>query len=272
MLNTICTNQRQLRFLLICSVTQHQLVLGYWSFEAAYQFLLQGTAWLLETGPVSYPKTSVTNYHSTLHNISEQQRPHLQHGKSLRSHTGSFFAVQRIKLLLTVAYMAMKIPATIFWGVTPCSLVGGHQHFTGAYCLKLQPANKCTMSLLNICTHLLSTHCHIQATVHKNISHGENLQLEGQMVYKPKSTLTANLWPWNNNACKIQKYQLTKQLLQIIQWHNLYRKCRYHSHVNLGIFQFRKTEGKIISYPSLARIPNTLLRSLFSCLSFSSLA
>jgi len=129
---------------------------------------------------------SITNYHSTLHNISEQQRPRLQHGRSLRSHTGSCFAVHRIELLLTVVYMAMKILATIFWGVTPCSLVGGYQHFTGAYCLKLQPANKCTKSLLNICTCLPSTHCHIQATVHKNISHGENLHLEGQMVYKPK--------------------------------------------------------------------------------------
>jgi len=107
---TICINQRQLRFLLFRSVTQHRLVLGYWSFGAGYRSLLQGTAWLLKTGTVSYTKTSISNYHSTLYNISEQQRPCLQHGRSPRSHTGSCFAVQRIKLLLPVAYMAMKIP------------------------------------------------------------------------------------------------------------------------------------------------------------------
>lgn len=151
-MDCVCINQRQLRSSLFCSVTQYRLVLGYWSFGATYQSLLQGTAWLLKTGPVSYPKMSITNYHSTLHNISTQQRPHLQHGRSLRPHTGSCFVVQRIKLLLPVTYMAMKIHTTIFWGVTPCSLVSGYQHFTGAYCLNLHPANKCTMLLLNICT------------------------------------------------------------------------------------------------------------------------
>lgn len=70
-----------------------------------------------------------TNYHSTLHNISEQQTPHLQHGRSLRSQTGSCFAVQRIKLLLLVAYRAIKIHTMIFWGVTMCNLVGGGSTF-----------------------------------------------------------------------------------------------------------------------------------------------
>jgi hypothetical protein len=81
----------------------------------------------------------------------------------------------------------MNIHTMIFWGVKPCSLVGGYQHFTGAYCLYLHPANKCSMLLLNICTYLLNYTLSHPSSPTQNISHvAENLKLEGQMAFKPK--------------------------------------------------------------------------------------
>ena len=42
--------------------------------------------WALKMGPIACPKTSVRNYHHTLHNISGECRSHLLHGESLKSH------------------------------------------------------------------------------------------------------------------------------------------------------------------------------------------
>jgi hypothetical protein len=49
---------------------------------------LQGpllTSWPLTMGAKGRPETSVQNYHSTLHNIREESRSHLQCGGSLKS-------------------------------------------------------------------------------------------------------------------------------------------------------------------------------------------
>jgi hypothetical protein len=50
----------------------------------------------LDDGPIGFPETSATNYHSTLHNISEERRSHLHRGGSMSSRIfallGSFSA------------------------------------------------------------------------------------------------------------------------------------------------------------------------------------
>ena len=43
------------------------------------------TPWPLKMGPIGCPETSVTDYQSTLHNIPEGRRCHLQWGGSLKS-------------------------------------------------------------------------------------------------------------------------------------------------------------------------------------------
>jgi hypothetical protein len=43
------------------------------------------TAWPLRMGPIRCPETSVQNYHSTLSNIPEERRSHLQRDRSLKS-------------------------------------------------------------------------------------------------------------------------------------------------------------------------------------------
>jgi len=42
----------------------------------------------LKVKPTGYAETSVTNYQSTLLNISEERRPHLHRGGSLKSRKG----------------------------------------------------------------------------------------------------------------------------------------------------------------------------------------
>ena len=58
-------------------------------------------SWHLKMGPISCPKTSVWNYHSTLHNIPVECRYHLLHGKSLKSR------------IIVLCYTVQQSPSTL---------------------------------------------------------------------------------------------------------------------------------------------------------------
>jgi hypothetical protein len=63
--------------------TQRGLVIPYRSFGTNYRYQLQGpSTWVR---PMSYPETSVRNYHSKRRKIPAERRPHLHHGGSLKS-------------------------------------------------------------------------------------------------------------------------------------------------------------------------------------------
>jgi len=67
----------ELRSLFFWDVTQRRLVVYYRPFVTTYRFRFQG--------PISWPETSVTNYQSTLRNISEEQRYYSYFGGILKS-------------------------------------------------------------------------------------------------------------------------------------------------------------------------------------------
>ena len=76
---------------ILCSIDWS---LVYWRFETTCQPRLQGpnrskkhssrSVWPFKMGPIGCPEMSVTNYHSTLHNIPEEQRSHLHPGENLK--------------------------------------------------------------------------------------------------------------------------------------------------------------------------------------------
>jgi hypothetical protein len=66
-----------LRSSLLWDVTQHRLVVCYRCFETTYRYHLQRSISPLD----NYPESSITNYQSTLRNISEERRPLTQRRK-----------------------------------------------------------------------------------------------------------------------------------------------------------------------------------------------
>jgi len=77
-----------LRSSLFWDVTQRTLVSICRGFGTTSLSRLQGSsssARPLKIGPISCPETSVNNYQSTLRNISEERRSHLQRGGILKT-------------------------------------------------------------------------------------------------------------------------------------------------------------------------------------------
>jgi hypothetical protein len=65
-----------MRSALFCDVTQRRLVVIYRRCGTTY--------WSLKMGPIGCPAMSVTNYESTVRKITEERRPHLHRGWSLK--------------------------------------------------------------------------------------------------------------------------------------------------------------------------------------------
>jgi hypothetical protein len=76
-----------LRFLQFWNVMQHWLLCGYRHFRTTCHCHLRGldSLWPLKMGPIGCPKTSVTDYQSSLHNFSVEQSSHLHCVRSLKS-------------------------------------------------------------------------------------------------------------------------------------------------------------------------------------------
>jgi hypothetical protein len=78
---------------LFWDVTQRRVVIPHRRFGTTYRSHLQGpinprrklSSWTLKMGSIAFPETSVTNYHSTLHNIPEERRSHPFRGGNLKS-------------------------------------------------------------------------------------------------------------------------------------------------------------------------------------------
>jgi hypothetical protein len=87
------------------------------SFQSSRVKKSKKTSWPFKMGPISYPETSVHNYHSTLRNIPEERRSRLDRGGGLKSR--NLLSICGRKRDMSVCHLQL-------WGPI-CSLFDGYQ-------------------------------------------------------------------------------------------------------------------------------------------------
>jgi hypothetical protein len=70
---------------LFCDLTQHRVGISYRRFVTTDRSQLQGATWPFKKVPERFPQTSVSNYHCTLYNVTEELTSHPHGSGSLKS-------------------------------------------------------------------------------------------------------------------------------------------------------------------------------------------